>query len=145
MRLAVAALVCLAATRTLPAQQSPDHSCTRVAFGAWTPPLDWNRAGHPDSASRIGAIVRGTRDSVYGGAASASGRDEMQWEEVRGVRRLFLSPAWWPAGVMITFARVDADADTLIGEAVALVADGGKAPPRAEARLLRKGCPSRSP
>lgn len=133
---------------SLPAQ-SPHASgsaCTRVAFGTWTPPLDWNRAGHPDSASGIGARLRQARDSVFSGQAAAGGRDEMQWEDSGGVRRLFLSPAWWPAGVVITFAPVEGAAgDTLTGEAVALVGDGRQPPPRADARLLRAGCHTRSP
>ena len=99
----------------------------------------------PDSVSRIGARLRGSRDSVYAGHATAAGRDEMQWEEFRGARRLHLTPAWWPAGIMVTFANADSAADTLTGEAVAFVADGSLSPPRAVARLLRSGCPSRSP
>ncbi|MBC7895594.1 MAG: hypothetical protein H7066_09275, partial [Cytophagaceae bacterium] len=101
---------------SLPAQSqhATGSACTRVSFGTWSPLLDWNRAGHPESASGIGARVRQARDSVFSGQAASGGRDEMQWEDSGGVRRLFLSPAWWPAGVVITFARVDSAAgDTL--------------------------------
>lgn len=141
-----AVLVVLSTAPRLHAQRAPDDACTRLTFGPWTPPLNWNRAGHPDSASGVGSRVRHLRDSLFGGQASVSRRDEMQWEESGGMRRLFLSPAWWPAGVMITFARAgSAGSDTLIGEAMALVADGKQVPPRTEARLLRSGCHARSP
>jgi hypothetical protein len=136
-RLVVVAGLVVAA-RDAGAQSS--GSCLRMAFGAWTPPLDWNRAGHPESAARVGSRVRETRDSVFDGQASASGRDEMQWEDSAGMRRLFLSPAWWPAGAIVSFDTA-ARGDTLVGEATAFVADGKERPPRAIVRLVRNGCP----
>ena len=130
------------------AQGRTDASpCVRIAFGAWSPPLDWNGAGHHDSAARLGALSRRLRDSVFAGRVSASGRDEMQWYEEGDIRRLLLMPGWWPAGVLITFDTRPRDSigrsagiDTLAGEAVALVADGSRATPRAAARVIRAPC-----
>lgn len=124
------------------AQGSQGTSCVRVAFGTWTPPLDWNGAGHSESAAGVGSRVRALRDSAYSGQASAGGRDEMQWYESNGVRKLLISPAWWPAGVIITFDRDASRGDTLTGQAVALVADARVPSPRASARVMRSGCPS---
>ena len=140
----------LCAVAALSAQEPVAKSCLRIAFGPWVPSLDWSGAGHGDSAARLGEQVRRARDSVFGGQASAGGREEMQWTESGGVRQLLLSPEWWPAGVTITFDRAQnatrrgAAADTMLGEAVALVADGAQRPPRATARVVRT-CPGSSP
>jgi hypothetical protein len=124
-------------TRSLAAQEVP-ASCLRVGFGAWQPPLNWTGAGHRDSAARLGARDRQLRDSVYDGAATASGREEMRWFD--GGTRLIVFPPWWPVGITVTFDRPGtslARGDTLTGDAVALVADASQRPPRTRARVLR--------
>jgi hypothetical protein len=84
------------------------------------------------------------RDSVYTGAATANGREEMRWLEGPEGMRLLLYPPWWPVGVVVTFdRRVDpllGAADTLAGTAVALVADAARPSPRASARVVRARC-----
>jgi len=130
------------------------ESCVRVGFGAWQPPLDWANAGHVDSISTAAVRTRRLRDSVYAGERGATSRDEMQWFVVRGVRQLLIYPSFWPAGVMITFdpvppthasdsarlLREAAAVDTLRGEAVALTADGSRAPSRSRAAVIRRRC-----
>jgi hypothetical protein len=144
--LALALLVLASVVRPAAAQDT-SASCVRVAFGAWTPPLSWGEAGHLDSVTRIAARTRLLRDSVFNGEATVGGRDDMVWFESAGTRRLLLFPAWWPAGVMVTFdspARdtvgAPAASDTLTGKAVALVADGTREASGATARLIRRGC-----
>jgi hypothetical protein len=121
-----------------PVAAQPATPCVRIAFGAWTPPLDWAGAGHSDSSARIASRIEQRRDSVFNGATRGGG-DEMVWTEESGQRRLTLFPSWWPAGVVITFPR-GALGDTLQGEAAALVADLSRPQPRARARVLRTGC-----
>lgn len=120
------------------AAQEPLLSCLRVGFGVWQPALDWGGAGHRDSAARLGARDRQLRDSVYDGAATAAGREEMRWLD--GGRRLIVFPPWWPVGITVTIRQAVGElarGDTLRGEAVALVADASLAAPRAPARVIR--------
>jgi hypothetical protein len=121
-----------------PGQRSgAEPPCARITLGVWTPPLDWARAGHLDSATRIGEAVRRVRDSIFVSSSAAPGRDGMQWLEIDGARGLLLYPAWWPAGIMIRF-RQQSLGDTLIGEATALVADLGATVSRAPARVVTR-------
>ncbi len=129
-------IIPLAGAAPLVAQ--PATACVRIAFGHWTPPLDWAGAGHSDSSIRVATRIQQRRDSVFNNATSG-GRDEMVWTEEGGRRRLTLFPSWWPAGVVITFST-NALGDTLQGEAAALVADLARPQPRARARVLRTGC-----
>ncbi len=115
--------------------RAQERSCARIAFGPWTPALEWNRAGHRDSVNRVGRDLRAVRDSVFAGATTTQGRDGMDWFESEGFRKLFLSPVWWPAGVLITF-DAPSRGDTLVGHAVALVADASRPTPRASARVM---------
>lgn len=118
--------------------------CVRLRFTLWSPALEWARAGHPDSAQRLGQLQRQARDSVYAGSATTQGRDEMQWGEVNGRTQLTVFPLWWPAGIAITFGgRIAAwhgVTDTLPGDAVAYVADAGTRPPRSTALVVRSPC-----
>jgi hypothetical protein len=132
----LAGLVSVLITPALGAQ--PASPCVRIAFGSWTPPLDWNGSGHADSSARIAGRIRELRDSVYANAPR-TGRDEMVWSEVDGRQRLILFPTFWPAGVIITFAQ-GALGDTLLGDAEAMVADLARSPSRARARVLRNAC-----
>lgn len=132
----LALLTMLAVAAPLAAQ--PAAPCLRIAFGPWTPPLDWAGAGHADSSARIASRIQQRRDSVFNNATSG-GPDEMAWTEAGGRRSLTLFPSWWPAGVVITFPA-NALGDTLQGEAEALVADLARPHPRARARVLRTGC-----
>jgi len=56
-----------------------------------------------------------------------------------GRRQLVLFPAWWPAGVVITFAPGTLG-DTLVGDAEALVADLARPRSRSRARVVQAGC-----
>ncbi|MCC6317817.1 MAG: hypothetical protein IT361_09015 [Gemmatimonadaceae bacterium] len=138
-RVAVAWVAALPLAPLSMAAQGQPTGCVRMTFGVWTPPLDWQHNGHPDAIAHVAARLRAVRDSVYAGAASAQGRDEMQWLESRGTRQLLVSPAWWPAGVLVTFDAASRG-DTLDGDAIALVADGARAAPRARARVIRRPC-----
>jgi hypothetical protein len=132
----LAVVILLPFARPLRAQSST--ACVRIAFGAWTPPLDWAGAGHLDSSARIANRIQQRRDSVFD-RSQGGGRDEMIWSEEGGRRRLVLFPSWWPAGVVISFSP-GALGDTLTGEAQALVADLARPPSRTRARVIRAGC-----
>ena len=102
--------------------------CYGFSFGAWHPPLDLAVAGHraplPDQTQ-----VKAPRGRDW--ASDAMPNDTT----------LLLFPAWWPAGVYVTFARRPrAGADTVAGDAVALVADGRVQAPRAQLRAWRVPC-----
>lgn len=122
-----------------------DRPCLIFAFGTWTPPLDWQSAGHEGSADRSGAAARRLRDSIFlqnrddAGAA----RDGMMWDDASGGTRLLLFPWWWPAGILVHFDTTTLAADTLRGTAEAMVADASHRNPTATVRALRRGCASR--
>lgn len=102
--------------------------CFGFAFGPWHPPLDLAVAGHR------APLADQTQAKAPGGRDWAS--DLMPNDTT-----LFLFPAWWPAGVQVTFARRPrADADTVSGDATALVADGRVQAPRARLRAWRVPC-----
>jgi len=129
-------VIVLTAAGPLAAQSST--ACVRIAFGPWTPPLDWAGAGHLDSSTRIANRIQQRRDSVFD-RAPGGGRDEMVWSVEGGRRQLVLFPAWWPAGVVITFAPGTLG-DTLVGDAEALVADLARPRSRSRARVVQAGC-----
>ncbi|HJU73808.1 MAG TPA: hypothetical protein VJ717_08685 [Gemmatimonadaceae bacterium] len=131
MKRHAAVLVLLAAlTCTSASAQGIDSDaaqCFGFSFGTWKPALDLTIAGH--SPTTPGPLLKapGGRDW----ASDATPNDTT----------LFLFPAWWPAGVQVTFPRRPrSPADTVPGEAMALVADGRATPPRAPMRVWRVAC-----
>jgi hypothetical protein len=125
----VAALV-LAAQLVGAQETSPDTSnvCFGFRFGAFTPALDRVAAGHPALADSVLQRAPGGRDW-----ASDLGRSSDT--------TLVLFPGWWPAGVIVEFARRPVSrADTVDGVARAFVANGQLTPPKALVRLWRVNC-----
>lgn len=115
------------ATR-LGAQSNDSAQCFGFSFGTWKPALDLITAGH-------GAVKP---EQV---APKAPGGRDWASDIVPNDTTLLLFPAWWPAGVQVFFPRrPQTAADTVDGHAMALVADGGVAPPRAPTRLWRVTC-----
>jgi hypothetical protein len=134
-----------AGDRARPSVGADGRPCLSFAFGTWTPPLDWQSAGHRGDAEESGAAARRLRDSIFlqkSGDAGA-GRDGMMWDEQSGGTRLVLFPWWWPAGVLVRFDSSSLAGDTLRGTAEAMVADAGQKNPTATVRALRRGCSSR--
>ena len=60
-----ALLVGAAATGDAQSTDAPSTRCWRFAFGAWTPPLDWERAGHHGSTGEMADRIQRVRDSVF--------------------------------------------------------------------------------
>src|SRR5262245_21385007 len=87
------------------AQQSdaPSSKCWRFAFGAWTPPLDWERSGHRGNASELSDRVLRIRDSVFAKDTNAVRNNVMVWERNRSGWSVVLFPPWWPVGVKVDF------------------------------------------
>lgn len=119
--------------------QSPSSKCWRFAFGAWTPPLDWDRAGHDGKATVLANRVQRVRDSVFARDTNATRNSAMMWERSRSGWSVVLFPNWWPVGVKVDFDSVLAEGREMTGQAIAFVADAGQAPSRARARAVR--CP----
>ena len=107
--------------------------CLGFAFGTWTPKLDWHGAGHGEmpSAAMMQRAPSGRDWATDGGAGAA---DSL----------LILYPGWWPAGVRVDLpTRTPAPGDTVVGRAVAFVANGALTPPVAKVRAWRVGCGAR--
>ncbi|MDB4887662.1 MAG: hypothetical protein JWN79_3100 [Gemmatimonadetes bacterium] len=120
----------LLAALPLPAQQASGASdppsdppaCYGFAFGAWSPALNWKAAGHAGTiAEHVAPLAPQNREW----AMNDRGRDSL----------LVLFPAWWPAGVSVVFDHPPRVAgDTVVGRAIAFVADGRLRAPTARAR-----------
>jgi hypothetical protein len=111
--------------------------CLGFAFGAFTPKLDWEKAGH--APIRAGTVQR-----------APDGRDWASDQALPNDSSLYLFPAWWPVGIWVELStRAPAPGDTVDGRATALVARGNIAPPVAKVRAWRVPCgggaPTRSP
>ena len=111
--------------------------CLGFAFGAFSPKLDWAKAGH--------APIRAGSSQV-----APDGRDWASDQALPNDSSLYLFPAWWPVGVWVELAtRAPAPGDTVSGRATALVARGDITPPVARVRAWRVPCsrstPSRAP
>jgi hypothetical protein len=138
-------LLCLTLTLARPAsaQQvdppAPSSTCWRFAFGAWTPPLDWERAGHRGNADDLASRVQRVRDSVFARDTNAVRSNAMVWERSARGWSVVLFPPWWPVGVSVEFDSVLAEGREMAGRATALVANAGQEPSRARARAVR--CP----
>ncbi|MGH7709802.1 MAG: hypothetical protein ACREOG_00870 [Gemmatimonadaceae bacterium] len=124
----IVTLVLALATRGAGAQSGEPAQCFGFSFGTWSPPLDLWAAGHGRAPSPA------TQLKAPGGRDWAS-------DAVPNDTTLLLFPAWWPAGVQVTFPRrPSSTADTVTGQALAVVADGRATPPRAAARAWRVAC-----
>ena len=133
MALIAAAAAILGIDRTGNAQDAPSP-CYRLAFGTWSPPLDWQGAGHgrtgaapPDmSTRRADRLAPGDRDfAAFDPAVDST---------------MLLFPAWWPVGVLIRFEPRSTPGDTIRGTATALVADGGTPRSVATVRVVQFAC-----
>ena len=122
-----------------PVQDAPSSKCWRFAFGAWTPPLDWERAGHVGEASELEARVRRVRDSVFAKDTNAVRNNAMLWERRQNGWAVVLFPTWWPVGVKVEFDSVVAEGREMLGQATAFVADARQKSSQARARAVR--CP----
>lgn len=130
------ALLCVLGAMELDAQSptaadsTDTEYCLGFSFGAWNPPLDLKAAGHnPNVDTTRHLRAPGGRDWALSGAKAV------------GDSEIFLLPIWWPAGVVITLEHAPRSVvDTVKGKAVALVADGRKAPPVATIRAWEKRC-----
>lgn len=105
-----------------------EQLCLRFSFGAWTPPLNWQAAGHgafPDT-SRMPHAAAG-RDWAQAGTGSDT--------------TMMLFPAWWPVGVIIELpTRTPALGDTVTGRAIALRANVDSSSPKATVHAWRIRC-----
>jgi hypothetical protein len=120
-------------------QDAPSSRCWRFAFGAWTPPLDWERAGHRGNATEMSDRVKRIRDSVFARDTNAVRNNAMIWEQTRRGWTVVLFPEWWPVGVSVEFDSVFAGGNEMTGQATAFVADAHQENSRARARAVR--CP----
>jgi hypothetical protein len=132
---AAAALAVLLPARALRAQSAPasqedDSVCLAFSFGTWTPALNWKGAGHgemPDA--KVLQHAPSGRD--WASDAGAGEPDSL----------LILYPTWWPAGVRVDLPRrTPAPGDTVVGRAVAFVANGAVKAPEAKVRAWRVAC-----
>ena len=139
--IALGVILFMTASRVLAqsANEAPSSRCWRFAFGAWTPPLNWEGAGHDGTASDLSDRVQRVRDSVFAKDTNAVRNNAMYWEQTKAGWSVVLFPNWWPVGVKVDFDSVLAQGREMTGEAIALVADAGKPPSRARARAVR--CP----
>jgi hypothetical protein len=128
-----------AGTAQATSQDVPSSRCWRFAFGTWTPPLDWEHAGHRGSASEMSDRVQRIRDSVFAKDTNAVRNNAMVWEGTGNGWSVVLFPPWWPVGVKVDFDSVLAGGREMTGQAVAFVADASKDNSRARARAVR--CP----
>ena len=140
LRFALPGLLLLLSASLQGPDQAPASKCWRFAFGAWTPPLDWDRAGHDGKASELAARAQRVRDSVFARDTNATRNNAMMWEQTKLGWSVVLIPSWWPVGVKVEFDSVLAGGREMTGQAVAFVADAGQQPSRARARAVR--CPA---
>jgi len=107
--------------------------CLGFAFGAFTPKLDWEKAGH--APIRAGSVQR-----------APDGRDWASDQALPNDSSLYLFPAWWPVGIWVELStRAPAPGDTVDGRATALVARGNITPPVARVRAWRIPCGGAAP
>ena len=138
---AIPAILCVSFAGAWPsaasAQDAPASTCWRFAFGAWTPPLDWERAGHAGKAGELANRVQRVRDSVFAKDTNAVRNQAMFWERTKSGWSVVLFPDWWPVGVKVDFDSVLAEGREMTGQATAFVADAGQDASRAGARAVR--------
>lgn len=124
-----APLIAARAQDTVRPHASEPAVCLGFAFGAFTPKLDWAKAGH--APIRDGSAVPRAPD----------GRDWASDAAMPNDSSLFLFPAWWPVGVWVELStRTPAPGDTVTGRATALVARGNVTAPVAPVKAWRVPC-----
>ncbi len=112
----------------VPRDETP--TCLRFTFGAWTPALDWQTAGHRGALDSL-HVDRTPEGRGWAAPSAARATDTV----------LVLFPSFWPAGVSLEFdPRALSASDTVVGKATALVADARKASPISRARVWRVPC-----
>jgi hypothetical protein len=126
------ALLLLAVSR-LEGQTPPPSTagaCFGFSFGQWTPPLDWEAAGH------------GARPNPNSAQHAPDGRDwAVDLADESTDSSLVLFPAWWPVGVVVRLPRgLLTSGDTLRGRATALIADARRQAPTADVHAWRVPC-----
>ena len=115
------------------AGRATEPVCLGFAFGAFSPKLDWAKAGH--APIRAGSTEQ-----------APDGRDWASDQALPNDSSLYLFPAWWPVGVWVELAtRAPAPGDTVSGRATALVARGNITPPVARVRAWRVPCGRAAP
>ncbi|MDB4880232.1 MAG: hypothetical protein JWL60_1678 [Gemmatimonadetes bacterium] len=111
------------------APPAADAVCYGFAFGPWTPGLDWKRAGHPDPSRSTNAADVAPLDRRWAVETDSA---------------LMLFPGWWPAGVSVALPRRPRTlADTVHGQAIALVPDYRMKNPVAKVRAWGIRCGAR--
>ena len=114
-------------------RRATEPVCLGFAFGAFSPKLDWAKAGH--APIRAGSTYQ-----------APDGRDWASDQALPNDSSLYLFPAWWPVGVWVELAtRAPAPGDTVSGRATALVARGDVTPPVARVRAWRVPCGGSAP
>ena len=112
--------------------QATPNECYGFTFGAWDPPLKTVASayspGYDPTTSAPAGAPRDWAARVPNGRTSNSAADSV----------LMLFPAWWPVGVEIRWTSEHAD--TLLGGAIALVADGRQKNPVTTVRAVRVAC-----
>jgi hypothetical protein len=140
LRVAIPVMLLLLSGSRQGPELTPSSKCWRFAFGSWTPPLDWDRAGHEGKASDLANRVQRVRDSVFAKDTNATRNKAMTWERTGLGWSVVLFPEWWPVGVKVDFDSVLAGGSEMTGQAIAFVADASQQPSRARARAV--SCPS---
>ncbi|HEY2374528.1 MAG TPA: hypothetical protein VGH98_01015 [Gemmatimonadaceae bacterium] len=124
--------IALALAPSIVGAQAAPNECFGFKFGAWDPPLRsvasaYNPGYDPATSAPVGT-PRDWAARVPNGGASTSPADSV----------LMLFPAWWPVGLEIQWT--EQRGDTLIGRAVALVADGRLKNPVTSVRGVKVAC-----
>ena len=131
VRIIVAAILLPAVARIVGAQGddqgAPSSKCWRFAFGAWTPPLDWEKSGHSGKADDLSNRVQRIRDSVFAKDTSAVRNNAMIWVRGKDGWSVVLFPSWWPVGVKVDFDSVFAEGTWTTTEVVEALAKRGPA------------------
>jgi hypothetical protein len=105
-------------------------ACLRFQFGVWSPALNWKGAGHVSTLD-TSKVERTADGRAWAAPAAVDGGDSV----------LVLYPAFWPAGVALSFdARTLVIGDTAVAKATAFVADARLARPIAPAKVWRVEC-----
>jgi hypothetical protein len=108
------------------------NECYGFKFGAWDPPLKTVASayspGHDPTTSAPAGAPRDWAARVPNGQTTNSPADTV----------LMLFPAWWPVGGQIRWTGQHRD--TLVGIAIALVADGRLKNPVTTVRGVRVAC-----
>jgi hypothetical protein len=105
-------------------------ACLRFTFGTWSPALNWKAAGHATVLDSL-RIDRAPDGRAWAGPAGNAAGDTV----------LVLYPAFWPAGVALSFdARTLQPGDTATARATAFVADARVPSSVTSARVWRVPC-----